>query len=445
MNIAVVGTGYVGLVGGTCFADSGNRVICVDIDEQKVNDLKSGKIPIYEPGLNRVFDRAIREKRLLFTTDLKEAVESSDIIFLALPTPPGADGQADLGAVKLVAGQLGELFSQIGEYRIVVNKSTVPVGTADLVRKIISGKTDTEFDVVSNPEFLREGAAVEDFMKPERVVIGTRSERAAESMRTLYEPFVRSGNPIIIMDERSSELTKYAANAMLATKITFMNEIANICEKVGANVDHIRRGIGTDSRIGKRFLFAGIGYGGSCFPKDVKAIHYTAANNGYEFRILESVMRVNESQKISIVRKVVDYYGGDIKGKTFGIWGLSFKPETDDVREAPSLYITSELASLGVTMKAYDPEAIQTFQAAVRTETLDAIEFVGDRDSALDNVDALIICTEWNEFRRPGMSIFTEKMKSPVLFDGRNLYDLDHAAEAGLTYISVGRPAILKT
>jgi UDPglucose 6-dehydrogenase len=341
-----------------------------------------------------------------------------------------------------VADQLGSLIDKFGTYKVVVNKSTVPVGTADNVRARIKAKTDVEFDVVSNPEFLREGAAVEDFMKPERVVIGTSSPRAAEVMRRLYEPFVRSGNPIIVMDEKSSELTKYAANALLATKITFMNEIANICECVGADVDNVRRGVGTDSRIGKRFLFAGIGYGGSCFPKDVQAIHYTAGENGYNFRILDSVMQVNELQKISIVEKIKKYFGNDLKGKTFGIWGLSFKPETDDVREAPSLYITRDLAKMGAKMKAYDPEAIETFKQASDPLTLNHITFMDDRDSVLQDIDALIICTEWYEFRRPKIEKFSEMMKEPLIFDGRNLFDLERAAEANLKYISVGRPSV---
>lgn len=442
MKIAVIGTGYVGLVSGTCFADSGNDVTCVDIDAEKVQQMRNGVVPIYEPGLNRVFDRAIREKRLTFTTDLEEAFKTAEIVFLCLPTPPGADGQADLSFVLNVADELGDLFNKYPEYRVIVNKSTVPVGTADKVSEKISAKTDTEFDVVSNPEFLREGAAVEDFMKPERVVVGAGSERAAKMMTRLYEPFVRSGNPIIIMDERSSELTKYAANAMLATKITFMNEIANICEKVGADVDNVRRGIGTDSRIGKRFLFAGIGYGGSCFPKDVQAIHYTAAQNGYDFRILDSVMKVNEKQKVSIVEKIKSYFGDSLKGKTIGIWGLSFKPETDDIREAPSLYITESLAKAGVKMKAYDPEAVGTFKAASSDHTLEMINFEEDRDSVLKGIDALVICTEWNEFRRPDFENFKKQMNAPIIFDGRNLYSLDRAEEAGLTYFSVGRKAV---
>lgn len=440
MNITVVGTGYVGLVSGTCFADSGNQVTCVDIDKAKVERLRKGEVPIYEPGLKTIFNRSIREGRLTFTTRLSEAIKEAEVIFLCLPTPPGANGQADLSAVLKVADQLGDLITN---YKVIVNKSTVPVGTADRVSNAIAAKTDIDFDVVSNPEFLREGAAVEDFRKPERVVIGTRSERAEKIMTRLYEPFVRSGNPIIVMDERSSEMTKYAANAMLATKITFMNEIANVCEKVGANVDNIRRGIGTDSRIGKRFLFAGIGYGGSCFPKDVQAIHHTAGENGYVFQILDSVMKVNEKQKVSIVFKMEKYYGSaDFTGKTFGIWGLSFKPETDDIREAPSLYIVEELVKRGAKILAYDPEAIETFKEATSDEILENMTFVSNQEEAINEVDALVICTEWSEFRRPTINRFQNHMKTPVIFDGRNLYDLDRAREAGITYISVGRPAV---
>ena len=440
MNIAVIGTGYVGLVSGTCFADSGNNVICVDIDKEKVNNLGEGNIPIYEPGLQAIFERSTSEGRLTFTTDLPKAVGQSEIIFLCLPTPPGADGQADLSAVIKVAGQLGEL---IKDYKIIVNKSTVPVGTADRVEEVIASKTEVDFDVVSNPEFLREGAAVDDFRKPERVVVGTSSGHAAEIMRTLYEPFVRSGNPIIVMDRRSSELTKYAANSMLATKITFMNEMANVCERVGANVDNVRRGIGTDSRIGKRFIFAGIGYGGSCFPKDVQAIHYTAKQNGYDFQILDSVMKVNEQQKVSIVAKMEDYYGtDDFSGKTFGIWGLSFKPETDDIREAPSLYIAEALVKRGARLLAYDPEAVETFQEATTDEVNENTIYVRSQQEALKNVDALVICTEWNEFRRPTIDQFQNHMKESVIFDGRNLFDLDRARKTNIKYISVGRPSI---
>lgn len=439
MNIAVVGTGYVGLVTGTCFAETGNQITCVDIDAKKVERMRNGEVPIYEPGLKPIFDRNIREERLKFTTDLKAAVKDAKIIFLCLPTPPGADGQADLSAVLHVAGQLGELME---DYKVIVNKSTVPVGTADRVREKIAKHAKTDFDVVSNPEFLREGAAVEDFMKPERVVVGTRSDKAAEIMKDLYAPFVRSGNPILIMDERSSELTKYAANALLATKITFMNEIANICEKVGANVDNVRRGIGTDSRIGKRFLFAGIGYGGSCFPKDVQAIHYTANELGYNFRVLGAVMQVNENQKVSLVPKIEKEFGKDLKGKVFGVWGLAFKPETDDIREAPALYLLKELVDRGATLKAYDPEAIETFKAAAHPDINKNTEYMTKPNDVLEGVDALVICTEWNEFRLSDLSRFKKLMKKPILFDGRNLYDLEKAQEAGLTYISVGRPEV---
>tara|TARA_R110000868_G_scaffold383578_10_gene650741 strand:- start:13204 stop:14526 length:1323 start_codon:yes stop_codon:yes gene_type:complete len=439
MKITVVGTGYVGLVTGTCFAETGNYVTCVDIDEKKVERMSNGVVPIYEPGLKPLFDRSIREGRLIFTTDLESAVQEAQIIFLCLPTPPGADGQADLSAVLYVAEQLGSL---IKEYKVIVNKSTVPVGTADRVTERIKKNATVEFDVVSNPEFLREGAAVDDFMKPERVVVGTRSEKAANLMKDLYGPFVRSGNPIIIMDERSSELTKYAANSLLATKITFMNEIANLCEIVGADVDHVRRGIGTDSRIGKRFLFAGIGYGGSCFPKDVQAIHYTAKELGYNFQILDAVMKVNEAQKISMVPKIIEEFGEDLTGKTFGIWGLAFKPDTDDVREAPALYLMHELVKRGAKLKAYDPEALKTFQVAASDLVNKNTEYVDRPSMAKQDVNALIICTEWNEFRVSDLEHFKNYMENPIIFDGRNLYDLNKAEEAGWTYISVGRPRI---
>jgi len=441
MKLAVIGTGYVGLVSGTCFADSGNDVTCVDINEEKIEQLKNGEIPIYEPGLETIFKRVRREERLHFTTDITEAVPEADIVLLCLPTPPGGDGQADLSAVMQVAGDFGSL---IEDYKVIVNKSTVPVTTGDRMEEIIGEQLDEKlFEVVSNPEFLREGAAVDDFMKPERVVIGTENDQAAEIMTTLYEPFVRSGNPIIVMDRRSAELTKYAANAMLATKITFMNEIANICERVGANVDQIRRGIGTDSRIGPRFLFAGIGYGGSCFPKDVQAIHHTAGQHGYDFRIVDSVMKVNEYQKTSIVRKMEEYFGtDDFNGMTFGIWGLSFKPETDDIREAPALYIAEELVKRGAGLTAYDPEAIATFKQATSEQVLANTTFVHDQKDALQNVEALLICTEWNEFRRPTIDGIGEELDNPVIFDGRNLYDLDRARETDVAYISVGRPAV---
>lgn len=436
MKIGVIGTGYVGLVTGTCFAETGNNVICVDNNPQKLAALRKGELPIYEPGLKNIFDRSVREGRLHFTDDLKDAVDKSDIIFLCLPTPPGANGQADLQFVLNVATEIGKIMSS---YKVIVNKSTVPVGTADKVADRIRENTTVEFDVVSNPEFLREGVAVEDFMKPERVVVGTRSDRAAKLMQQLYEPFVRSGNPIIIMDERSSELTKYAANAFLATKITFMNEIANVCELVGADVDNVRRGIGTDSRIGKRFLFPGIGYGGSCFPKDVQALDFTSDEYGYNFKILKSVMSVNETQKVSIVGKIRNHYGNDLSKLTFGVWGLAFKPETDDVREAPALYVLDELLKAGAKVNAYDPEAIETFKIAFGSEKASKINFVKGSKEAIDGVDALVICTEWNEFRRPDFEELKSTMKTPVIFDGRNLYDLDRVQEAGLTYYSVGR------
>lgn len=439
MKIAVVGTGYVGLVTGTAFADSGNQVICVDNNPAKLEALRANKIPIYEPGLESLFERSVREKRLHFTDNLEYAVDNSDIVFLCLPTPPGADGQADLSFVLNVATELGKI---IKSYKVVVNKSTVPVGTADKVRARIAAVTQVPFDVVSNPEFLREGAAVEDFVKPERVVIGSSSERATKLMEQLYEPFVRSGNPIIVMDERSSELTKYAANAFLATKISFMNEIANVCELVGANVDNIRRGIGTDTRIGKRFLFAGIGYGGSCFPKDVQALDYTSDEYGYNFSILKSVMEVNERQKVSIIAKIDSHFGNDIKGKTFGIWGLAFKPETDDVREAPAIYIIKELLARGAKIKAYDPEAMHTFKQMVGEAVANQIQFVENQTQAIDGVDALVICTEWNEFRRPEFSAMKESMSGNVIFDGRNLYDLTRIKDAGFEYYSVGRPNV---
>ena len=439
MKIGVIGTGYVGLVTGVCFADSGNHVICVDNNPAKLESLRRGEIPIYEPGLKPLFDRSVREGRLEFTNKLEYAVDSSDIIFLCLPTPPGADGQADLKYVLGVGEDIGKI---IKSYKVIVNKSTVPVGTAEKVSARLKLNANVDFDVVSNPEFLREGAAVDDFMKPERVVVGTLSPRAMTLIKELYDPFVRSGNPILFMDERSSELTKYAANAFLATKITFMNEIANVCERVGANVDNVRRGIGTDSRIGKRFLFAGIGYGGSCFPKDVQALDYTSDEYGYNFQILKAVMEVNDRQKLSIVEKMKLFYKGDFRGKTFGVWGLAFKPETDDVREAPALYILKELVDGGAKVQAYDPEAIKTFQQAFGPELSAKVTFPGNRTEAMKGADALVICTEWNEFRSVVFDEMKSHLTSPVIFDGRNLYDLDKAEAAGVTYISVGRKAV---
>lgn len=435
MKIAVVGTGYVGLVTGTCFAETGNEVICVDIDAEKVEKMKSGIVPIYEPHLDVLFDRNIKEGRLKFTTNLEEAVKESKIIFLALPTPPGEDGSADLSYVLGVAEQLGKI---INDYKVIVDKSTVPVGTAEKVHAAIAKNAKVEFDVVSNPEFLREGFAVDDFMKPDRVVIGTSSEKAKKIMGDLYKPFVRQGNPIIIMDERSAELTKYAANAFLATKITFMNEIANLCERLGANVDMVRIGIGSDERIGKRFLFPGIGYGGSCFPKDVQALAKSAQEVNYDFKILKSVMEVNEKQKTSIIPKILNYFKNDLKGKRIAVWGLSFKPDTDDIREAPALYVIKELLQYGATVSAFDPEAMDN----VRKLLGDKIEYAINQYAALNNADALVICTEWSVFRTPDFEKMASTLKSKVIFDGRNLYDLSEMKELGFYYESVGRETV---
>lgn len=436
MNIAVVGTGYVGLVTGTCFAEMGNHVICVDIDAAKVDKMRQGVIPIYEPHLDVLFERNINQGRLRFTTSLEEAVLPSDIIFLALPTPPGEDGGADLSYVLKVASQLGPMLN---DYKIIVNKSTVPVGTAEKVQLAVGAQAKVSFDVISNPEFLREGFAVDDFMKPDRVVIGTNSERAKKVMNELYAPFLRQGNPIYFMDERSAELTKYAANAFLATKITFMNEIANLCEATGANVDAVRIGIGSDSRIGKRFLFAGIGYGGSCFPKDVQALAKTSKDHHYDFKILSSVMTVNELQKRSLAHKLNLYFNGDLKGKKIAIWGLAFKPETDDIREAPALEIINELLNQGAIVSAFDPEAMEN----VRRSLGDRLEYASDAYSAAENADALLIATEWSVFRAPDFSQLKNTMKSPVIFDGRNLYDLPKMAETGFYYSSIGRETIV--
>ncbi|MBK9414671.1 MAG: UDP-glucose/GDP-mannose dehydrogenase family protein [Bacteroidetes bacterium] len=435
MKIAVVGTGYVGLVTGTCFAETGNQVTCIDIDKAKVERMQRGEIPIYEPHLDLLFERNIEQGRLHFTTDLKKGIEDAKIIFLALPTPPGENGSADLKYILQVAEQLGHLLTK---YTIVINKSTVPVGTAEKVRETISKNCTTEFDVVSNPEFLREGFAVDDFMKPDRVVIGTQSDRAKKMMTELYGPFVRQGNPVYFMDERSAELTKYAANAFLATKITFMNEIANLCERVGANVDSVRIGIGTDERIGKRFLFAGIGYGGSCFPKDVMALHHTAEEHNYQFSILKSVMSVNEKQKISIIKKITDHFNGDLKGKKVALWGLAFKPDTDDIREAPSLYIIEELLKLGAQVIAYDPEAMKN----VKTILGDKISYGKDPYEILSGADMLLIATEWSVFRTPEFEKIEKSLRNKLIFDGRNLYDLQQMKDLGFTYYSVGRNKI---
>ena len=431
MNITVVGTGYVGLVTGTCFAETGNQVFCVDIDADKIERMKRGEVPIYEPYLDTVFERNIRQNRLKFTTDLEEAVRDAEIIFLALPTPPGEDGSADLSYVLGVADQLGRMMDS---YKVIVDKSTVPVGTAELVRQAIAVHAQSDFDVVSNPEFLREGFAVEDFMKPDRVVIGTRSKRAAEIMTDLYKPFVRQGNPLLIMDEKSAELTKYAANSFLATKITFMNEVANFCELVGADVDMVRAGMGSDTRIGKRFLFAGIGYGGSCFPKDVQALAKSGLDHGYRFEILESVLKVNNRQKLRLIRKVERFYEGEIKGKTFALWGLAFKPDTDDIREAPSLYMIRELLDAGAHIRAYDPEAMKNVKALHSD-----IHYSEDMYDALDGADALLIATEWSVFRAPDFDKMGRRLKEKVIFDGRNLYDNRTMFRNGFYYESIGR------
>ena len=435
MKIAVVGTGYVGLVTGTCFAETGNQVTCVDIDAKKVEKMQAGQIPIYEPGLEELFLRNTEEGRLHFTTNLAEGIEGAKVIFLALPTPPGEDGSADLKYILKVANDLGPLLK---DYTVVIDKSTVPVGTSEKVHAAISKEAKVAFDVVSNPEFLREGVAVEDFMKPDRVVIGTKSEKAKEVMNKLYAPLVRQGNPIIFMDERSAEMTKYAANAFLATKITFMNEIANLCELVGANVDDIRKGIGTDSRIGKRFLFAGIGYGGSCFPKDVQALAKTSTENNYQFRILDAVMDVNEQQKIKMVPMVESYFNQDLAGKKIAIWGLAFKPYTDDIREAPALYNIDALLSAGCEVSVYDPEAMENVKSILG----DKLTYCKNPYECLQEADALLIMTEWPQFRTPDFEKMDSLLKNKVIFDGRNLYELGQMRELGYTYYSIGREVI---
>jgi UDPglucose 6-dehydrogenase len=436
MKIAVVGTGYVGLVTGTCFAETGNQVTCVDINEDKINRMKAGEVPIYEPGLEDLFHRNVEEGRLKFTTDLAAGIEGAKVIFLALPTPPGEDGSADLKYILQVANDLGPLLA---DYTVLIDKSTVPVGTSELVRNAVAKNASVDFDVVSNPEFLREGVAVEDFMKPDRVVIGTESPRAKELMNVLYAPLVRQGNPIIFMDERSAEMTKYAANAFLATKITFMNEIANLCELVGANVDDIRRGIGTDSRIGKRFLFAGIGYGGSCFPKDVQALAKTSEENNYKFHILESVMKVNEKQKTKLMPTIQAHFNNDLTGKTIGIWGLAFKPYTDDIREAPALYNIEALLELGCKINVYDPEAMPNVKAILG----DQVTFSKNPYEAIDQADALLIVTEWPQFRTPDFERMETLLKNKVIFDGRNLYETSQMRDLGYTYYSIGRQTVI--
>jgi UDPglucose 6-dehydrogenase len=438
MKIAVVGTGYVGLVTGTCFAETGNSVTCIDINVDKINSLKNGVIPIFEPGLDVLFERNIHQGRLKFTTDLKEGIQDASIIFLALPTPPGEDGSADLSYILGVANDLGPILHQ---YTVIVDKSTVPVGTAEKVSANIAKTAKVEFDVVSNPEFLREGVAVEDFMKPDRVVIGTTSDKAKKIMDRLYAPLVRQGNPVIYMDERSAELTKYAANAFLATKITFMNEIANLCERVGANVDEVRKGMGSDSRIGKRFLFAGIGYGGSCFPKDVQALAKTSSDFDYEFEILKSVMSVNHLQKTKLLPAIRNYFKGDLKGKKIAVWGLAFKPYTDDIREAPALENINALLAEGASIKAYDPEA----QANVERLLGNKISFGKDLYDTIEGADALLVVTEWPEFRTPEFDKIEKLLKNKVIFDGRNVFDTEQMAELGFDYYSIGRQPVISS
>ena len=435
MKISVIGTGYVGLVSGTCFAETGNQVICVDIDENKVNRLRNGEVPIYEPQLEVLFERNVRQERLKFTTSLEEAISQSDIIFLALPTPPGEDGSADLSYVLGVAKELGKIIT---DYKVIVDKSTVPVGTAAKVTDAINEYAKVDFDVVSNPEFLREGFAVEDFLKPDRVVIGTSSERAQEVLEELYKPFVRQGNPIFFMDEKSAELTKYAANSFLATKISFMNEIANICELLDADVDKVRIGIGSDSRIGKRFLFPGIGYGGSCFPKDVQALIKSSNKVGYDFKILNAVEEVNATQKTIIIPKIKNYFAGDLKDKKIALWGLAFKPDTDDIREAPARYIIDQLLEMGANVSVFDPEAMDNIKAIYG----DKISFGSNAYDVLENADALLIATEWGVFRNPDFNKIKTLLKNNVVFDGRNLYDLDKMTSLGFRYYSIGRAEV---
>lgn len=442
MNIAVVGTGYVGLVTGTCFAETGNTVYCVDIDAEKIKKLKKGIIPIYEPGLDILTERNTKVGRLKFTTELAEAVKQSALVFLCLPTPQDDDGSADLQYVLKVADDLGRMFkadSKLG-FKVVVNKSTVPVGTSEKVKNAIKKHAPKfEFDVASNPEFLREGMAVDDFMKPERVIVGTSNPRTRDMMEQLYEPFVRSGNPIYFMDERSAEVTKYAANSFLATKISFMNEIANLCEITGAEVDKVRIGVGSDSRIGKRFLFPGVGYGGSCFPKDVMALINTAKENKYDFKILKSVVEINKNQIIRFFHKIENHYSKKLAGKTFAVWGLSFKPNTDDVREAPAIRLIESLLESKAKIKAYDPAAMDSSRRILK----DKIEYCKNPYEALENSDALVIVTEWNEFRTPDYQKIKKMLKKPVIFDGRNLYDLTKMEELGFTYYSIGRKTII--
>jgi UDPglucose 6-dehydrogenase len=432
MKITVIGTGYVGLVTGTCLAETGNEVVCVDIDAEKVEKMKNGVVPIYEPHLDVLFDRNIEAGRLTFTTSLDEGLAHGQIIFLALPTPEDEDGSADLSYVLNVSEEIGK---KIKDYKVIVDKSTVPVGTAEKVHAVIAKNAQCEFDVVSNPEFLREGFAVDDFLKPERIVVGSSSERATALMQKLYRPFVRSGNPIIIMDEKSAELTKYAANSFLAAKITFMNEIANYCEKVGADVDMVRVGMGTDSRIGKRFLFPGIGYGGSCFPKDVKALQKAGKDEGFDFQILNSVIEVNQKQKTILLPKIEGYFKNNLKGKKIAIWGLAFKPETDDIREAPAIDVMNALLEKGANLSVFDPEAMPN----IKKQFGEKLTYASSMYDALEGAEALVICTEWSIFRTPNHQKLKQLLANPVIFDGRNLYNVDDMSAEGIAYYSIGR------
>ena len=438
MNLAVIGTGYVGLVSGTCFAEMGNNVICVDNNKDKLAKLNNGQVTIYEPGLELLYQRNFNQKRLSFTDNLKEAVDFAEAIFLCLPTPQGEDGSADLTHVMEIAEKIGDLLRDNKDYKLIVNKSTVPVGTVEKVKEILTNKGVKEFDVASNPEFLREGFAVDDFMKPDRIVIGAESERAFKLLRNLYEPFVRQGNPIIEMDIKSAEVTKYAANSYLATRITFMNELANFCEKSGANIDLVRKGMGSDTRIGKRFLFPGVGYGGSCFPKDVNALIKTSIDFGAELKLLILVDKINKEQRLRFFTKILNHFNGDLKGKKFAVWGLAFKPNTDDMREAPSVPVINLLLESGVRVKAFDPASMENAKFYLDNK----IDYAQNMYDALPESDALIIFTEWNEFRNPDFKKVKSLLKKPVIFDGRNVYDLDDMEEFGFTYYSIGRRVI---
>jgi UDPglucose 6-dehydrogenase len=434
VKIAIVGTGYVGLVTGACFAESGNTVTCVDIVEGKINKLKDGKLPIFEPDLDTLLHRNIKEKRISFTTNLADGVRDARVVFMALPTPAGEDGSADL---SYILGAAKDLAPLVKDYLVVVNKSTVPVGTAEKVRSVIKSNTKAECDVVSNPEFLREGLAVNDFLNPDRIVIGTSTEKARAVMSELYRPFEKKGSPIYYMDERSAEMTKYAANAFLALKISFMNEIANLCDETGANVDSIRLGIGSDARIGSRFLFPGIGYGGSCFPKDVRALHKTAQDHGYNFKIIEAVTEVNSLQKKVLTTKIKRYFNDDINGKTFAIWGLAFKPDTDDIREAPAIELINDLVAEGAKIQAFDPEAMENVKRFYGQES--NLTLVDEEYEALKGADALIIATEWEEFRSPDFTRVKKLLKNQLIFDGRNIYDPKQMHTEEFEYKSIGR------